>query len=615
MAFGAKDKTEQARLEEELGMYISELSMEMLTNPDYPDNGVIQLEDLPLEFEGKQPKLGWVNVENNIVTEYEFYFENEYILKTENEFRVREYSNLINVKDFGAVGDGVTDDTAAIKSAVASLNENGGILYFPTGTYVVSVASNSEDIITLNSDKEIELDFFKSTMQMTTNGYPNYNIVNAKNCTNVEVRNGKLVGDRLTHDYVTTDSSHCWGMGVRSTNNELCNILNMEISEMTGDAVTTSNSSTGTTNINDCNLHHCRRMGITIVESDVVNVNNTNIQYIGTFDNITGVNPMSGINIEPSAEDATINYVSINNANIDNTTSYGVINVSENALKIDINNSKIEYLYINQNANITNSELTYKTTRTGSIRNSVIKDSYIYKNESDFALENTIVDNCTFESNDISNGQHDVSARMAFVNATVTNSTFKNWQGKGDYASNSVAQFGVLLSTGYSLTDGSSNNVYDGCAIIMDGFTDSNSEIKNSYIYKRNKNVTFDSIDLENCEIKAHSKPLTFNNCSIKNCSIWRQNGAGGTLEIYYNNSNMICDSITSPDYFYINSFFDASTINVLGEVTKSAFSNVTLSNASKIILDRYSSVNLDIPKSNLGTDYTIECNGTEVIE
>ena len=78
----------------------------------------------------------------------------------------------------------------------------------------------------------------------------------------------------------------------------------------------------------------------------------------------------------------------------------------------------------------------------------------------------------------------------------------------------------------------------------------------------------------------------------------------------------MTCNNITSQDYFAgIAMFFDASTINVLGEVNKSAFSNVTFSNASKIILDRYSSVNLDIPKSNLGTDYTIECKGTEVIE
>ena len=42
----------------------------------------------------------------------------------------------INVKDYGAVGDGVTDDSAAIQNAIDS-NESGTI-FFPIGTYVVN---------------------------------------------------------------------------------------------------------------------------------------------------------------------------------------------------------------------------------------------------------------------------------------------------------------------------------------------------------------------------------------------------------------------------------------------------------------------------------------------
>lgn len=44
-----------------------------------------------------------------------------------------------NVKQFGATGDGSTDDTAAINAALASLQlpsyERGGVLYFPAGHY------------------------------------------------------------------------------------------------------------------------------------------------------------------------------------------------------------------------------------------------------------------------------------------------------------------------------------------------------------------------------------------------------------------------------------------------------------------------------------------------
>jgi hypothetical protein len=47
-----------------------------------------------------------------------------------------------NVKAYGAVGDGVTDDTAAIYSAIDFLQQNtqsrGGVLYFPVGQYKCS---------------------------------------------------------------------------------------------------------------------------------------------------------------------------------------------------------------------------------------------------------------------------------------------------------------------------------------------------------------------------------------------------------------------------------------------------------------------------------------------
>jgi polygalacturonase len=40
----------------------------------------------------------------------------------------------LNVKDFGAVGDGVADDTSAIQAAINAMTA-GGVLYLPEGTY------------------------------------------------------------------------------------------------------------------------------------------------------------------------------------------------------------------------------------------------------------------------------------------------------------------------------------------------------------------------------------------------------------------------------------------------------------------------------------------------
>lgn len=46
----------------------------------------------------------------------------------------------VNVRDFGATGNGSADDANAIIAALDKLGANGGILYFPSGTYMVGKA-------------------------------------------------------------------------------------------------------------------------------------------------------------------------------------------------------------------------------------------------------------------------------------------------------------------------------------------------------------------------------------------------------------------------------------------------------------------------------------------
>ena len=52
---------------------------------------------------------------------------------------------VVSVKDFGAVGDGITDDTAAIQAAIDSVyTAGGGMVYMPEGTYAVSATASPE---------------------------------------------------------------------------------------------------------------------------------------------------------------------------------------------------------------------------------------------------------------------------------------------------------------------------------------------------------------------------------------------------------------------------------------------------------------------------------------
>ncbi|WP_270582587.1 glycosyl hydrolase family 28-related protein [Enterobacter roggenkampii] len=46
--------------------------------------------------------------------------------------------DIVSVKDFGAVGDGSTDDTASIQAAINALFPEGGTLYLPKGIYKIT---------------------------------------------------------------------------------------------------------------------------------------------------------------------------------------------------------------------------------------------------------------------------------------------------------------------------------------------------------------------------------------------------------------------------------------------------------------------------------------------
>jgi len=60
---------------------------------------------------------------------------------------VPAYSNILNIIDFGAVGDGVTINDNAINSAIASLSGTAGVIYFPEGVFLFNSQINIPDSI------------------------------------------------------------------------------------------------------------------------------------------------------------------------------------------------------------------------------------------------------------------------------------------------------------------------------------------------------------------------------------------------------------------------------------------------------------------------------------
>ena len=67
----------------------------------------------------------------------------------------------VSVKDFGAVGDGVTDDTAAIQAAINASNA----VYFPAGTYAIASSINLKTNLILQGDGDA------TVLEYTGTGY------------------------------------------------------------------------------------------------------------------------------------------------------------------------------------------------------------------------------------------------------------------------------------------------------------------------------------------------------------------------------------------------------------------------------------------------------------
>jgi parallel beta-helix repeat protein len=93
-------------------------------------------------------------------------------------------NGMVNVKDFGAVGDGVADDTAAIQAA---LNTGSKLVYFPAGTYLATSVSLPSNIILSGCG-------YASVLQTSTNAF----FVNAESQNNIGITKLRFVGDSAT---------------------------------------------------------------------------------------------------------------------------------------------------------------------------------------------------------------------------------------------------------------------------------------------------------------------------------------------------------------------------------------------------------------------------------
>jgi hypothetical protein len=243
--------------------------------------------------------------------------------------------DVVSVKDFGAVGNGVADDTVAIQNAFNSLPTGGGTVVFEAGkTYMINglyqplqtlfggVKPKSGTIIQGNN----------ATLKVITNNSIGYCVLNLNQVNNIVVNDLNIIGDVGTHIGTTGEFGH--GLMVMGCDNVVLN--NLFITLCWGDAVLFSEyvHVNGNTNVdvNNCEFVDCRRQGVSVVDL-------TNGTFTGcTFRNIGGTaatSPAAGVDLEPDYPGAKASNIQFVSCKFHNNNSHGLIagsavNVVEN---------------------------------------------------------------------------------------------------------------------------------------------------------------------------------------------------------------------------------------------------------------------------------------------
>ena len=108
--------------------------------------------------------------------------------------KLREF---VSVKDFGAVGDGVTDDTAAINSAIDAVGTaGGGIVYIPAGVYAIGKTSAPYNpAISGSFDRDVIIDVQYDNVIIKGDGRGNTILTNT--ITNTTAARGIKIGRRI----------------------------------------------------------------------------------------------------------------------------------------------------------------------------------------------------------------------------------------------------------------------------------------------------------------------------------------------------------------------------------------------------------------------------------
>lgn len=293
-------------------------------------------------------------------------------------------SNLfgyVSASWFGAIGDGVADDTAPIQQAINYAYEHKiGEVRILEGVYNVNISGHDKngdpliidgeshyfDVIgaglMLKSNVNLRLDK-KATIKAIATDIPEYAVLYVGEQKDIRISGGRIVGDYASHK--GTIGQHGMCIWIQSSSNII--IDGCDISQGWGDCIDIGckwdsriepgSNKSHDISITNCSLHDSRRQGISVVGCDNLSVRNCHIY------NIAGDAPQAGIDLEVNFVDYPNRDCVFDSVFVEKCTGGGIIGYTTPTHGVTIKNSLIQSVQLTcvDAVNIEHSIIAYVT--------------------------------------------------------------------------------------------------------------------------------------------------------------------------------------------------------------------------------------------------------------
>ena len=435
----------------------------------------------------------------------------------------------VTPKMFGAVGDGVHDDTEAIQNAI----NNSNYVFIDNGTYLI----NGSVGLTLRSNLVIQM-CPNTVLQRTTTQSKNKPLLKGSGIENVIIYGGHIYGDLLNHEM--TSGVEYQNHGIEFLNCKNILVDGVDIAYNNGDCLLFGNGQLYCDNfvVKNCKLHDSFRHGIAITGAKNGSIKDCDIYGIRWLDGIDfesdntyGSSDIEIINVKIhdfNAQSYSVN-VAIMNHDCKNLIidSCYVTNRISTKLPLVIKNSKVNTIGVASPSKFTDTDVLF-------ISNSNLRILYLVD------YSNVSVDNCNFvDTYNLVDSMAGVGCRFEYQASTKKpNCKFSNCYFESSKATP------LTESLFYYINSNPDTLEFDNCDFLVRA--DKTVAIKSTKCRMLNSFIHFELNDLNSYgALDSYSNDCFIDNLTVDVKNI-TQTDYNGLIRIYGNSTTIINSTIYS---------------------------------------------------------------------